>query len=94
MGKIFPKEFDTKVLKECIAIICYRFRKQNDDITEPIAYNFIVDAIINNNASELLRDLYENDKITLREVIKRALIFIKNNNLLQNKIAKRVFSDA
>ena len=92
MGKIFPKEFDTKVLKECITIICHRFNDQ--EITESMAYNFIIDAIINNNASELLIDLYENDRITLREAIKQALLYIENNNLLSNKIAKRVFLHA
>ena len=73
-----PKSFDNKILNECIKLLS---SKEVED--KSLAYDYIVDNIINDTASSSLKDLYENDKITLRFVTDQAY----------NRIKKRVIQN-
>lgn len=59
-------------IEECIKLL------QNKNMSEKAAYNFIIDLIIREKAPELLKDLYETNKIKLRTIIKLALVQIKS----------------
>ena len=83
-----PKIVDNDILNECINILLYSNKNLKISRAESLAYQIIVDNIIANKSSVLLKDLYETDKITLHDVVKKALSYCNNN-----KIAKRIIND-
>lgn len=64
---------------------CVQFLKDEQNLDCREAYKIIVDCIINGQASELLKDLYETNKIKLRMVINIALKNINAIDKIKNK---------
>ena len=75
-----PKPFDNSILDECIELLS---SKGID--SKSLAYDYIIDNIIRDTASSELKDLYENDKITLRSVTDQAYNRIKQRVIQELK---------
>lgn len=99
MGKINPKSVDNNVVYECVAILQhymsrYNFKLEDFDTNsgkDNKSYNVIVDAIMQGKADELLNDLYENDKVSLRAAVKQAIQYLYNKK--ENIIASRIIKN-